>query len=126
MSTTLPRSCCRSRGALLNQGPSPLSGGRLPWLWQVNVRAATTYRLGGPYAVTLSLDIFNLTNNRAATEVNENYTFDLVSPIVGGSVRDLRNLTTVAGVPVTVNSSYGKPTAYQLPLSGRLGARLSF
>ena len=102
------------------------SGGRLPWLWQVNVRVATTYRLGGPYAATLSLDIFNLTNNRAATEVDENYTFDLVNPIVGGSIRDLRNLKTVDGAPAMVNGSYGKPTAYQLPLSGRLGVKLSF
>jgi len=102
------------------------SGGRLPWLWQVDVRMAATYRLGGPYAATLSLDIFNLTNNRAAIEVDEDYTLDLVSPIVGGTVRDLRNLKTAAGAPVTVNPSFRKPTAYQLPLSGRLGVRLSF
>ena len=102
------------------------SGGRLPWLWQIDVRTAATYRLTGPYEATLSLDIFNLTNNRAAIAVDEDYTFDPVSPIVGGSVRDLPNLKTVSGARVTVNPSYGKPTAYQLPLSGRIGVRLSF
>jgi hypothetical protein len=102
------------------------SGGRLPWLWQINVRLAATYRLGPPYIVKLSLDVFNLTNNRAAIAVDENYTLDIVNPIVNGSIRDLASLKNANGLPATVNPSFRNPTAYQLPLSVRMGARLSF
>jgi Carboxypeptidase regulatory-like domain/TonB-dependent Receptor Plug Domain len=102
------------------------SAGRLPWLWQIDVRAAATVRLGSAYAATFSVDALNLTDNRVATAVDENYTLDAMNPILGGSVRDLIYLRNTAGKPVVVNPSFRNATAYQLPLSVRFGARLSF
>jgi len=102
------------------------SAGRLPWVWQIDGRAALTHKLGSRYAATLSLDVFNLTNNRAVTAVNERYTDDSVYPIVNGRLVDLPFLKTINGQPATVNAAFRNPTSYQLPLSLRAGARLSF
>src|SRR5438045_1611823 len=64
--------------------------------------------------------------SRAVTQVNEQYTTDSVYPIVNGRPADLRNLKTIDGTQAIVNGAFRNPTAYQLPLSVRMGARLSF
>ena len=102
------------------------SAGRLPWVWQIDLRAAITRKLSSRYAGTISVDVFNLTNNRAVMQVNEQYTTDSVYPIVNGRPADLRNLKTIDGTQAIVNGAFRNPTAYQLPLSVRMGARLSF
>ena len=102
------------------------SAGRLPWVWQIDGRAAITRKFGSGYAGTLSVDVFNLTNNRTVTQVNERYTNDSVYPIVNGRVPDLQALKTIDGQPAIVNAAFRNPTAYQLPLAVRMGARLSF
>jgi hypothetical protein len=58
--------------------------------------------------------------------VDENYTFDSPRPIVNGTIADLAYLKTSTGAPVTVNPTFKTPTSYQLPLSLRVGAKLSF
>ena len=95
------------------------AGGRLPWVTQLDVRFGGQYRFEGARALDISLDIFNLTNNRAVLAVDQNYTFDAVAPVEGGTARDL------PGLGVTPNATYRGATAYQLPLSAKLGARLS-
>jgi len=102
------------------------SAGRLPWNWEIDVRAAVTRKLWSRYSGTFSLDIFNLTNNRAVTAANEQYTTDSVYPIVNGRPADLPFLKTVAGTTAVKNAAFLSPTGYQLPLSVRLGARVSF
>ena len=102
------------------------SGPRLPWTWQLDVRLGVRYRFDRGYALDVTLDVFNLTNNRAVIAVDQNYTFDSVAPIEGGTPASLRGLQTVTGGPATPSTNYGNATAYQLPLSGKLGARLSF
>ncbi|MBS2024487.1 MAG: TonB-dependent receptor [Deltaproteobacteria bacterium] len=102
------------------------SAGRLPWTWQMNLRAAAAYKISKDYTFGLSLDLFNITDNRETTAVNENYTFDSVNPIVNGTTADLAYLKNTAGAPVTLNPTFLAPTAYQLPFSARLGARFSF
>lgn len=102
------------------------SAGRLPWTWAVNLRAGASYKVSKDYDLGVSLDLFNVTDNRTATNVNQNYTFDNVSPIVNGKPADLAYLKTTAGAPATPNPQFLAPTAYQLPFSARLGARLSF
>jgi hypothetical protein len=102
------------------------SGPRLPWTWQLDLRAAYRYALTTTYNLGISLDVFNVTNNQAATSVDENYTFDSVHPIVNGKPADLAYLRNTSGQPVAVNANFGAPASYQLPLSARLGAKLSF
>ena len=102
------------------------SATRLPWLWSVNLRGSAAYKLNKDYSVALSVDLFNVTDNRQVTASDNNYTFDNVSPVVNGKVQDLAYLKNTAGAPVTVNPNFLAPTAYQLPFSARVGAKLSF
>jgi hypothetical protein len=70
--------------------------------------------------------VFNVTDNREVLTVDQNYTFNSVSPIVNGKPSDLPSLKTIAGQNAAVNSNFNHATAYQLPFSARLGAKLSF
>jgi hypothetical protein len=72
------------------------------------------------------VDIFNLFNQRTALLQDQDYTLDPVEPIIGGDKRDLPHLKTVMGTPATKNPNYLAATAYQAPIAGRLGLRLSF
>ena len=102
------------------------SAGRTPWTWQLNVRGGTNYKLSKDYALGFTLDLFNVTNNREVTAVDQNYTFDSVSPIVNGKVADLPSLRNIAGQNVTANTNFKNAIAYQAPFSARIGAKLSF
>ena len=99
---------------------------RLPWLWQLDLRAALACRLTATYTLGATLDVFNVTDNRGVTGVDQRYTFDGVSPILNGTVADLAFLKNTSGQPVTRNPGFQVPTSYQLPLAARLGAKLSF
>jgi hypothetical protein len=112
----------RSEAFILPRG----SAGRLPWTWSVNLRASAAYKLSKDYSLGISVDLFNVTDNRETTAVSQDYTFDSVSPIINGTKADLAYLKNTAGQPVTVNPQFLQPTSYQLPFSARLGARLSF
>jgi hypothetical protein len=78
------------------------------------------------YSLGFRVDVFNVTNNQAILSVDQNYTFSPVYPIVNGTTNDLPYLKTTAGTPIVKNVNFGLPTVYQLPLSARLGATLSF
>src|SRR5256885_4932662 len=102
------------------------SGGRTPWTWQLNLRGAANYKLSKDYAFGLTLDLFNVTNNREVTSVDQNYTFDSVSPIVNGKPPDLPSLRNIARPNVALNTKFKNAIAYQAPFSARIGAKLSF
>ena len=74
----------------------------------------------------MNVDLFNVTNNQRVLTVDQNYTFDNVSPIVNGKVSDLAFLQTTAGNRVTPNTNFLNASTYQLPFSARFGAKLSF
>lgn len=71
-------------------------------------------------------DVINLFNQRAVTNVDDDYTYSNVAPIVDGKIADLAHLTDIDGHPIVKNANYGQPTGCQAPLYLRLGARLSF
>ena len=102
------------------------SGGRTPWTWQLNLRGGANYKLSKDYGLGFTLDLFNVTDNREVLTVDQNYTFNSVSPIVNGKVSDLPSLRNIAGQNVAVNTNFRNATAYQLPFSARIGAKLSF
>ena len=102
------------------------SAGRTPWTWQLNLRGGTSYKISKDYALGVTLDLFNVTNNREVLAVDQDYTFDSVSPIVNGKVADLPSLRTITGDRITPNSNFRNATQYQLPFSARIGAKLSF
>jgi hypothetical protein len=106
------------------------SGAQTPWIWQLDLRVAYQQQLGNkqddPHFFEVSLDVFNLTDNRGVLSTDQDYTFDRVQPIVNGTVASLPNLKNTSGSPVARNPGFGQPTSYQLPLSLRLGAKLAF
>ncbi|MET0405167.1 MAG: TonB-dependent receptor [Cystobacter sp.] len=102
------------------------SGGRLPWVHNVDTHVGFNYKLGRGMVGTLTLDVFNLFNFQAVTNRDQNYTFDSVEAIVDGKLADLETAKNRAGDALTLNPNYGKPTAYQAPRSIRIGARVSF
>jgi hypothetical protein len=122
--------------------------GRTPFTTNLDVGARFDYTITPPYAVRLSVDVFNVLNSQEITAIDNNYTFDSVQPIANikcdasaagsknpaaklqSSCPDLQYLKTVDGRPVTVNPNYGRAvaatTSYQAPLSLRIGLALSF
>jgi hypothetical protein len=84
------------------------------------------YKLGRGLTGTVTLDAFNLFNFQAVTGQDQNYTFDNIEALVGGSVADLPNVKNRAGQSPALNPNYGKPISYQAPRSVRIGARVAF
>lgn len=123
--------------------------GRTPFVNRVDLGGRFAYTITPPYAIQFSLDVFNLLNSEEVVNIDENYTFDAVQPIVGAqcSSKDaasssnpiaaiaadcpqITSLRTTDGRPVTVNPNFGKAeavsTAYQTPLYFRVGVGLTF
>jgi hypothetical protein len=102
------------------------SGGRTPMQTQFDLHVAYRRQLGHALAFETYADVYNLFNEQAVTAVDQTYTTAPVDPIQNGKVADLVNLKTSAGTQPLLNPNYGHATAYQAPLSMRLGVRLSF
>ena len=102
------------------------SGGRLPWVHNVDTRVGFNYKLGRGMMGTVSLDSFNLFNFQATTSVDQIYTNDNIDAIVGGTLADLETAKNRAGAAPALNPNYQKPLSFQQPRSVRIGARLSF
>jgi len=116
--------------------------GRTPFVSTLDLKGKLEYVVTPPYTVAFSVDVFNLLNSHQTISVDQNYTYDSVKPIVNGSCKDrngsepgknaiadcpdLAYLKTLDGRPVTVNKNFGKPTAYQQPLSVRFGLTVTF
>ena len=97
------------------------SGGRTPWVTQLDLHLSYKRKLSSLFSVEAYWDVFNVLNQQAVTSVDEEYTFSQVSPVQNGRVADLANLKTIGGQPVQVNPNYGSATAFQQPLSMRFG-----
>jgi carboxypeptidase family protein/TonB-dependent receptor-like protein len=102
------------------------SGGRTPFFTQLDLHASYRRQLSQLFSLEAYWDIFNVINQQAVTAVDNEYTTSAVRPIANGTAADLVNLKTLAGGPPILNPNYGRPTAYQAPLSMRFGLRLSF
>ena len=73
------------------------------------------------------VDIFNLFNQQPETEVDENYTYSDMNPIVGGDSNDLAHAKSLyTNEAPTPNPNYGNTFERQNPLSARFGLRLIF
>ena len=95
--------------------------GRGPVIAQANVRLAARWR-----ATTVTLDVFNVFDRRAVTQVDELYSDDPVRPIAGGAPADLASLQTVTGQDAIRRTAFQRPTAFQAPLSITLGVHRTF
>ena len=102
------------------------SAGRTPTITQLDFHVGYEQSLTKQVKLSVYADIINLLNQRGVTNVDDEYTFSFVNPIVYGQPDDLRKLRTTDGQAPILNSNYAQPTAYQAPLYLRLGARLAF
>ena len=102
------------------------SGGRTPVVTQLDLRIAYAKEFAKRYRAEISLDVFNVLNQQEVTAVDQGYTTDRVMPIENGQYSDLKSLKTTSGTVPHLNPNYGQPTAFQAPLSMRMGARFSF
>ncbi len=128
-------------GFLLPRGMA----GTLPWRVDLDLSAQLSWAVSGPYTLTFTVSVFNLLNGQAVNNVDQRYTFDFISPIQGAqcgnknaiaqknpteallaACPDLAYARTIDGQRVTPNLNYGRPTAYQGPVSARFGVQLSF
>jgi hypothetical protein len=102
------------------------SGGRTPLTTQFDLHVAYRRQLSRLFSFEAYADVFNLFNEQAVAAVDQQYTASSVNPIENGKIADLTTLKTVNGTQPLLNPNYGHATAYQAPLSMRLGLRLSF
>jgi hypothetical protein len=101
------------------------SGGRTPFVSSFDFHVAWQMKIPNG-KLDVYCDIFNMFNQQAPTDVDDQYTFDPVAPIPNGTLADLKRLRTVTGGQPTLNPNYGNATRYQDPLSMRFGIRASF
>ncbi len=109
------------------------SGGRTPWVNNIDSNVGVNYRVGKTNVVSLTLDVFNVFNFQGITSVDQNYTFASVLPVEGGvKAGDLKpemvdNVDT--GEKLTaddLNPNFKKATAYQAPRQIRVGLKYTF
>ena len=93
---------------------------------QFDLHVGFDHPLSKHVSLSVFADVINLFNQRQVTNVDDDYTYSNVAPIVNGKIIDLAQLKDIDGQPVVVSANYGQPTGYQAPLYLRLGARLSF
>ena len=121
------------------------SAGRTPWLAGVDLRGKLDWLISQAYTFTFTVDVFNVLNAQEPVAVDQNYTYDSVQPVVGGTCRtrsgaqgadplasasadcpDLRYLRTTDHRPVTPNPNFGRALQYQAPRAVRFGMAVSF
>jgi hypothetical protein len=106
------------------------SAGRTPFVTRLDLHLSYRTKLGQSMSVEAFLDIFNLLNQQTALIVDSAYTYDRVMPMPSGTslsnvpvANNDGTLTTTTAAP---NPNYLRPTSYQAPINGRLGARIWF
>jgi len=121
------------------------SAGRTPTVTSLDLRGGVAYSFTPPYKVQLTVDVFNVLNAQVATALYQRWTSNVSQPIVNGQCTrrsavsstnpiaaaladcpDLQFLKTTSGRSATINALFGKPFAWQAPLSVRLGLELTF
>ena len=102
------------------------SAGRTPTVTQADAKIAYHRELSKTTAMEAFIDLYNVFNSRTALQVDDNYTFDLATPIVNGTVNDLKYAKNLFGTPISKNPNFGQGTVFQQPFHGRIGLRFLF
>ncbi len=106
--------------------------GRSPATARFDARLKYGRPLGKGTTLEAFVDLVNLFNMQAEEDIDQDYTFDNVNPIVGGDSKDLRHLKVVGddgggtSALATQNPNYGNVNDRFAPFSARFGMRLSF
>jgi hypothetical protein len=97
------------------------SAGRGPLMTQANMRFGAQW-----HGLDITLDLFNVFNQREATLVDESFTSGVIRPIDQGELSDLVFLKTESGNAAQRRPSYGTATAFQTPFAAVLGVQHTF
>jgi hypothetical protein len=107
--------------------------GRSPFTTRFDAHVAYGRDLGKGMFLEAFLDVFNVFNQQATINTDDEYTINEVNPIVGGDSQDLKHAKVLAGpngqstnTLITRNPNYGNVSVRESPLSGRFGMRLRF
>jgi outer membrane receptor protein involved in Fe transport len=116
------------------------AGGRSPTTSETDIHISYGRRLNKNTIIEGFFNVFNLFNQQDQLGTDENYTYDFVNPIVGGTQADLGHAKTIdaSGIEQNVspvkNPNYGHTAAgvggygpaLQAPLNVQVGVRLTF
>jgi outer membrane receptor protein involved in Fe transport len=102
------------------------SAGRTPNVVQFDGKVSYRQAVGDSMTMEVFFDLFNIANSRTALLTDDNYTYDMAAPIVGGTKEDLAVAKNVSGQAVSVNPNFGTARVFQAPRYGRMGLRLMF
>jgi hypothetical protein len=102
-------------------------GGRTDLTTRFDTKVAYGRMLSDSMRLEAFVDLFNVFNQQGELEVDEQYTFEDVNPIVGGDREDLEHLKALGqNRAPDKNPNYGNVSDRQAPLSARFGLRLIF
>jgi outer membrane receptor protein involved in Fe transport len=116
------------------------AGSRSPTTSETDIHISYGRRLNKNMILEGFFNVFNLFNQQDQLGTDENYTYDFVNPIVGGTQSDLNHAKTIDGsgieqnVSPVKNPNYGHTAAgvggygpaLQAPLNVQVGVRLTF
>jgi hypothetical protein len=115
------------------------SAGRTPFVTRLDVHLSYRTSLAKNLSAEAFIDIFNVLNQKTVLTVDTNFTDDQVMPATspGASLNripiadDSGQTCTPTSTGCTpgyakASANYLRPTSYQAPISGRLGARVWF
>jgi Carboxypeptidase regulatory-like domain/TonB dependent receptor len=102
-----------SQAYILERG----SGGRLPWVTTFDAHIGLNFRFTKDLVLTAFVDGFNLFNSQRPSSVDNNYTFDVVGPIINGMQGAIPGNVIGSVVVVTTNTDPNKGPVYDPNLS---------
>lgn len=110
------------------------SAGRTPFVTQLDMHLSYRTRLSNSLSAEAFIDIFNVFNQKTVLTVDSSYTYNWAMPLTAPGAKPSQatvanpdgSSTTTPATPVTPNTNFLHATSYQLPISGRLGARVWF
>jgi len=118
-----------SEAYLLPRGSTP----RSPVQSSADVHLAYKYRVNKNTAIEAFVNVFNLFNQQGELDVDETYTSDVATPIIGGNPDDLMHVKAIdpatgqeTNTTVIPNKNFGNTNVRTAPRNIELGFRLSF
>ena len=97
------------------------AGGYGPMVTQANIRLGASYR-----HFDVTLDFFNIFDQRTTLNQDAVYSDDAVHPIIGGSSEDLVFLKNVLGRPAVRLNTFATASEFQAPFMAVLGIHRAF
>jgi hypothetical protein len=102
------------------------SAGRTPFVTQLDMHLSYRTKVSNALSAEAFIDIFNVFNQKTVLTVDSLYTPDWAMPVTAPGATLSQATVASTGNPVKLNPNYLHATSYQLPISGRLGARVWF